>query len=110
MFSCFPPFAHDIALKALVSAKIKLTYDVSILFLKSGSNLHLPIQFLEGADARCLALRPYFYPSSLTFGDGQIRENSEMFLVVSQNPQWSPIMNSHEQCIILKIKYSISLS
>jgi hypothetical protein len=48
-------FLH-IALKALVPAKIKLTYNVSIFFLKSGSNLHLPIQFLEGADARCLAL------------------------------------------------------
>ena len=98
-FRVFPPFAHDIALKALVSAKIKLTYDVSILFLKSLSNLHLPIQFLEGADARCLAIQPYFYPTSLTSGDGQIRENSKMFLVVSQNPQCSSIMNSHEQCI-----------
>jgi hypothetical protein len=69
------------------------------LFLKSGSHLHLPIQFLEGAGARSLALQPYFYPTSLPSGDGQIRENSEMFLVVSQNPQCSPMMNSHEQCI-----------
>ena len=41
--------------------------------LKSESNIHFPIQFLEGADAGCLTLRSYFYPMSLTFGDGQIR-------------------------------------
>jgi hypothetical protein len=30
-------------------------------------------QFLEGAYAGCLTLRSYFYPTSLTFGDDQIR-------------------------------------
>ena len=52
-------FSFTPALKALVSAKI--------------SNLHFPIQFWEGADVGCLTLRPYFYPTSLTFEDGQIR-------------------------------------
>ena len=47
----------------------------NVLFspLKSESNLHFPIQFLEGVDAGCLTLQPYFYPTSLTFGNGQIR-------------------------------------
>jgi hypothetical protein len=42
-------------------------------FLKSESNLHFLIQFFEGADAACLTLRSYFYPTSLTFGNGQFR-------------------------------------
>ena len=98
LFSCFCPHLH-IVLKTLVSAKSKLTYDVSMFFLKSESNLHLPIQFLEGADARCLTLRPYFYPMSVTFWDGQIRGNSEMFLFLLQNPQWSPMMKSRTMYI-----------
>ena len=66
VFWCFFPFF--LVLKPVVSAKISI-----FLGLKSESNLHFPIQFLEGVDAGCLTLRPYFYPTSLTFGDGQIR-------------------------------------
>ena len=32
--------------------------------LKSVSNLHFPIQFLEGVDGGCLTLRPFFQPEA----------------------------------------------
>ena len=72
----------------------------NVLFppLKSESNLHFPIQFLEGTDVGCLTLRSYFYPTSLTFGDAKSGKNPKCSFLL-QNQQWNQRMNSHEPCI-----------
>ena len=50
-------------------------------------------------DTGCLTLQPYFYPTSLTYGDGQIRGKTGMLLFLLQHPQWSPIMKSRTMYI-----------
>jgi hypothetical protein len=44
-----------------------------------------PIQLLEGADAGCLTLQSYFYPTSLTFGDGKSGKIAKNQKLATQN-------------------------
>jgi hypothetical protein len=57
----------------------------------------LCIQFLEGADAGCLSLRSYFYPTSDVWRwPNPVKIPNVPFLLL--NPQWNQSMNSIEPC------------
>jgi hypothetical protein len=65
-------FADTSAFNAGVKEKNTKTNKITIVKNQKLAT-QIFLQLLEGADAGCLTLRSYFYPTSLTFGDGQIR-------------------------------------
>ena len=71
MLFVFLFFSFTPALKALVSFFF-FNFFFQFFFLKIRvKSSFSPSSLLEGADAGCLILRSYFYPTSLTFGDGK---------------------------------------
>jgi hypothetical protein len=69
--------------------------DKEIEYLES--NIHFPIQFLEGADAGCLTTIIFLPDVSDVWGwPNPVKIPNVPFLL--QNPQWNQRMNSHEPC------------
>ena len=102
-FVCFRVFLLYTSIESTFICK-----SFHFFFLRSESNLHFPHPTFGRSGCRLSNSTVIFLPdvSDVWRWPKPVKTLNVPFLL--QNPQWNQRMNSHEPCIYLKVKYSIS--